>query len=150
MEDYIYIIALIAWVAFGFYRKQQKKAEADRKLQRPSAPASDSGPIPRWQEILLGEEEPIPVAEPAPAAAAAMTDGMSPVLNATSFEKEYNLRGIHSIEEMDKQFRMADFKPPEIKKPGPTNEDYEREEWLAKIDLRRAVIYSEILNRPYI
>jgi hypothetical protein len=149
MEDYIYIVALIAWVAFSFYRKQQKKAEADRKVQRPSTPQSASGPIPRWQEILLGEEA-FPVIEPAPASSPAMTDGMSPVLQETSFEREYNLRGIQSIEEMDKQFRMADFEQPETRKVDVSNEDQEREEWLVKIDLRRAVIYSEILNRPYV
>lgn len=149
MEDFIYIIALIAWVAFAFYRKQQKKAEADRKMQGRPAPKSDPGTAPTWQEILLGEV-PVIQPEPVPEIPTIMTDGMSPVLQETSFEKEYNKRGIYSIEEMDKNFRMADFKPAEIDKKMEPEGDQDREEWLEKVDLRRAVIYSEILNRPYI
>lgn len=149
MEDFIYVIALIAWVAFAFYRKQQKKAEAERNMQRPPASSRDSRPIPGWQEILLGED-PYPVTEPAPEATTAMTDGMSPDLDETSFEREYKLSGIRSIEEMDKQFRMADYVQSKVEKNDTAGEDSEREEWLAKVDLRRAVIYSEILNRPYV
>ena len=149
MEDFIYVIALIAWVAFAFYRKQQKKAEADRKMQSRPAQKSDPGPAQTWQEILLGE---IPAVEPepVPATGPVMSDGMSPILQETSFEKEYNLRGIDSIEEMDKNFRMVDFKQPDIGKKLEPEEDPEKEEWLEKVDLRRAVIYSEILNRPYV
>jgi hypothetical protein len=149
MEDLIYVIALIAWVAFSFYRKQQKKAEADRKMMRPTVQKTDSGQVPSWQDILLGEQ-PVPVAEPVPASAPVFTDGMSPVLSETSFEKEYKLRGINSIEEMDKPFRMSDFRQQDMKIESMDDESMEREEWLAKFDLRRAVIYSEILNRPYV
>jgi hypothetical protein len=147
MEDFIYVIALIAWVAFAFYRKQQKKAEADRKMQGRPARQTEPGPGQTWQEILLGE---VPAVEPEPATTTVITDGMSPVLQETSFEKEYNLRGIHSIEEMDKNFRMADFKPGEFEKKIESEVYPERQEWIEKVDLRRAVIYAEILNRPYV
>jgi hypothetical protein len=149
MEDLIYVIALIAWVAFSFYRKQQKKAEADRKMQRPTVQRTDSAPVPTWEDILLGEE-PVPMDEPAPASAPVFTDGMSPVLKETSFEKEYKLRGINSVEEMNKPFRMSDFRQQDMKIESADDESMEREEWLSKFDLRRAVIYSEILNRPYV
>lgn len=146
MEDFIYVIALIAWAAFAYYRKQQKKAEAARKFQGKPMQKNEPDPVPTWQEILLGQE---PEPEPEPDYELAMTDGMSPVLAETSFEKEYQARGISSYEELDKKFRLSDFSPKE-QNDTMEIEVISREEWLEKIDLRKAVIYAEILNRPYV
>jgi hypothetical protein len=149
MEDFIYIIALIAWVVFSFYRKQQKKAEADRQLKRRAPVEIDPEPAPTWTDIFMGEEDE-PENEPVPVTVTGMSDGMSPVIRETSFEKEYNKRGITSIEEMDKKFRLSESDPAEKEEEMSVEKDNSREEWLAKIDLRRAVVYSEILNRPYV
>jgi hypothetical protein len=88
--------------------------------------------------------------EPEPEPQVIMTDGMSPVIKPTSFEKEYNLRGISSVEQTDNRFKMPEvFKASGTNAEGP-EEEGTREEWLEKVDLRRAVIYAEILNRPYV
>jgi len=150
MDDLIYILALIAWVVFAFYRNSQKKAEKARQAQR-QRPRPEQIPLPTLEEILLGKEpayEPEP--EPVPEPMTVMTDGTSPVLRETAFEREYNLRGITSIEEMDKPFKMetADVSTaPEVEAEGAVPAWRES---LREFNPRQAVIYSEILNRPYV
>jgi hypothetical protein len=152
MDDFIYLIVLIAWVVFTFYRKSQKKSEAARQA-RQQQPDPHGGPasFPTLEEILLGKE-PVPEEEPEPLPAAGplTTDGAPPVLKETSFEREYNLRGITSIEEMDKPFTMEKSRQVILQEEEVLLEDYKEEEWRARVDLRQAVIYSEILNRPYV
>jgi hypothetical protein len=149
MDDFIYILALIAWVIFAFYRNSQKKAEKARQAQR-QKPRPEQMPLPTLEEIILGREpvyEPEP--EPLPEAVTVMSDGTSPVLRETAFEREYNLRGITSIEEMDKPFKA------EASNAAPAPKDAVEEtmpawrEGLREFNARQAVIYAEILNRPY-
>lgn len=150
MDDYIYIIALIAWVVFAFYRKSQKKGEAAREAGRRPQQRDQSGPFPTLEEILLGKE-PVPEEEPVPEPAwTYTTDGMAPEMKETLFEKEYNRQGITSIEEMDKQFNISTGMADNIQKDEVLIEDHTGEDWKSKVDLRQAVIYSEILNRPYV
>ena len=147
MDDFIYLIALIAWVVFAFYRKSQKKSEAARQAQSESKPHSEADPVSTLEEILLGKE---PSYEPVPEPRTFTTDGIPPVLSETAFEKEYNLRGITSIEEMDKPLITKKTKHTEVQEDEILKEKDVIEDWGAGVDLRQAVIYSEILNRPYV
>jgi hypothetical protein len=149
MDDFIYLIVLIAWVVFAFYRKSQKKSQAARETQRRPEARSESMPFPTLEEILLGKE-PAREVEPLPATEPFTTDGMAPELKETAFEREYNRRGITSIEEMDKPFTMKDRKPSDIQEDEVLLENEVLENLKARVDLRQAVIYSEILNRPYV
>jgi hypothetical protein len=150
MDDYIYIIALIAWVVFAFYRKSQKKSQAAREAGRQPQQRDQSRPFPTLEEILLGKE-PVPEAEEVPEPAwTYTTDGMAPEMKETLFEKEYNRQGITSIEEMDKQFNISAGIADNIQKEEVLIEDHEGDDFESKVDLRKAVIYSEILNRPYV
>ena len=72
---------------------------------------------------------------------------MSPVLKETAFEREYKLRGITSIEEL---VNATEGKGPITVKV--LDEDQKEEygdDWRKDFDLRQAVVYAEILNRPY-
>lgn len=149
MDDFIYIIALIAWVVFAFYRKTQKKNEAAREDQRRSQPRGESTLFPTLDEILRGDE-PEPEIAPVPVSRSYNTDGMAPELKETAFEREYNRRGITSIEEMDKPLVMKSTKPFAVPDDEILQENSVTEDWRARVNLRQAVIYSEILNRPYI
>jgi hypothetical protein len=73
---------------------------------------------------------------------------MSPVLKETAFEREYKLRGITSIEELD---RATEGKGPVMIKLQEEEEEVEESayDWRQDFDVRQAVIYAEILNRPY-
>jgi len=149
MEDFIYIIALIAWVVFAFYRKSQKKAEEARRTHTRRQPAGPSKPFPTLDEILMGKEVVIEDEEEPAFEEPVLSDGMSPVLKETAFEQEYKLRGITSIEELDK---ATEGKGPVMLKLQ-EEEEVEVEEsaydWRQNFDAKQAVIFAEILNRPY-
>jgi len=148
MEDFIYLIALFAWVAFAFYRKSQKKSEAARREQPRPQPRDISSPFPTMKDIF-GEETSIEVV-PVPVTQTSTTDGMAPKLEETAFEKEYKRRGISSIEEMDTPFFMKKTEQADLQDDELFTENDKVEDWRARVDLRQAVIYSEILNRPYV
>jgi hypothetical protein len=149
MDDLIYLIILIAWVVFAFYRKSQKKGQAAKEVQERPIPRRETGPLPTLEEILLGREpQEEPEVETVPRQTT-ISDGMAPVLAETAFEKEYNRKGIESIEEMDRPFYLSVTKEVENNSGPVLLEDNGEEEWLENINLRQAVIYAEILNRPY-
>jgi hypothetical protein len=148
MEDYIYLIALIAWVAFAFYRKSQKKAEAAQRGQPGPQPRDIPAPFPTMQDIF-GEEPSIDV-EPVPVTQTATTDGMAPEYEETAFEKEYKQRGIRSVEEVDNQYFIKNSESADLQEDELPEENGMIKDWRARVDLRQAVIYSEILNRPYV
>jgi len=147
MDDVIYIIVLIAWVLFAFYRKSQKKKGPDTEPGQSPRPRSKNSPLPTLEEILLGRE---PEPEPEPAPVPVLSDGMSPKLNETAFEKEYNLMGITSVEELDKPFSFEKFKHAERQEDEVFVQEDEPDDRSHAFNLRQAVIYSEILNRPYV
>ena len=148
MEDLIYIIALIAWVVFAFYRKSQKKASAN-EARPPARPREAENPMPTLEEILLGRERQIQP-EPVSVPSVELTDGMSPVLRETTFEKEYKLMGISSVEELGQPNLRQENIFSDIQKDDLTVQHEKDVEHQADFDLRRAVIYAEILNRPYV
>jgi uncharacterized membrane protein YebE (DUF533 family) len=148
MEDFIYLIALIAWVAFAFYRKSQKKSEAARRAQSQPQPQDTSSPFPTLKDIF-GEEQPYEVV-PVPVTQAATTDGMAPQLEETAFEKEYKRSGISSVEELETPFFMKKTEHTDLQEDELSTENSMIKDWRTKVDLRQAVIYSEILNRPYV
>lgn len=146
MDDLIYLIVLIAWVLFAFYRKSQKKKQPVRPVSGQTRPPAESSPVPTLEEILMGERS---YPEPKPEFEPAMTDGMSPVIGETSFEQEYNRKGIRSIEEMDVPFYLSGKDDRIAAKNDILLEEEMESEHEAKVNLRQAVIYAEILNRPY-
>ena len=144
MDDLIYIILLIGWVLFAFYRKSAKKKAAGSQSMPGRQPGSEAMPLPTLEDILLGREPEPVVIQQEP-----FSDGMSPVLQETAFEREYNLKGISSIEEMDKPGGSGKSKAIEKQDNRILLEDSGEEDFRSWVDLRQAVIYSEILNRPY-
>lgn len=151
MEDFIYLVILVAWVAFAFYRKSQKKAEAARKAQETYAPPPEYKPMPTLEDLLMGEDEPYDE-EPAPRPAFEVisTPVAIPKPKETAFEREYNLRGLSSIEELDKQLRTsAAISADDLTLS--TGAEATTSPYTEKLrdNLREAVIYAEILKRPY-
>lgn len=148
MDNFIYVIALFAWVAFAFYRKSQKKSEAARREPPRPQPRDIYSPFPTMKDIF-GEEPSIEVV-PVPVTQTSTTDGIAPQLEETAFEKEYKRSGISSIEEMDTPFFMKKIEHTDLQEDELLTEYSMIEDWRARVDLRQAVIYSEILNRPYV
>jgi hypothetical protein len=163
MEDLIYILLGLVWIILAVYRNKQKKKL--REAAKPNTAESTEEEVYRerdpgslLEEILLGQQDPKPVMDPE----TIMTDydisegqevegtrftTSKPTLE---FEEEYNRLGITSEEELDKDDAgKAD--------PKKENSDLEveimgKEEGGAggfDFDLKKAVIYSEILNRQH-
>jgi hypothetical protein len=151
MDDFIYLLALIAWAVFAYYRRSQKKAEeARRAAGRPTN--RDTRPVPTLEDILMGEDpetEPEPEPAPIPAPRRAYREPVMPDLRETEFEREYNMRGITSIEELDKDLRTKPEKEKISVDPTPVQEVWTFDPAQIRNNLRQAVIYSEILRRPY-
>jgi hypothetical protein len=150
MEDLIYLILLMAWVVFALYRRSQKKNATARKASAQPGPQQDIKPLPTLQEILFGEEESYPGGAMPRPVTPADEGSYSPEPVETNFEKEYARRGIMSVESQVRasqksEIQRSDLQIDEISDEIDTNdkkEDY--------FDLRKAVVYSEILNRPYV
>lgn len=151
MEDLIYFILLIAWVVYAFYRRSQKKSARAAGPVSGREPEGDSRPQPTLEDILFGEEEEIPSAKPYRGKTPWIDEGeYTPQPVETSFEREYNLRGISSVEERivsakSNEIRLSDLKNDEI-----SEHEHMKETDHEIFDPRKAVIYSEILNRPYV
>ena len=152
MEDLIYLIILIAWAVFAFYRQSQKKKAAARAAQaRPEAPEPEPEPTTRsWEEILFGEEEVMETEpEPMPQEEPERWPGRS-ARGPVSLEQMYMQRRMESLEDPRVQRRLEEEKkglPEEVEDSLEPVE--EREHLLKDFDLRKAIIYSEILRRPY-
>jgi hypothetical protein len=150
MEDLIYLLLLIAWAAFALYRRSQKKNATAGKAKAQPEPERDFKPMPTLQEILFGEEATHPE-EPAPRSITVIDEGeYNPEPVETDFEREYARRGIISVESSGRPVPSYEMQRTEIQENeisdgiaiGDKKEEY--------FDLRQAVIYSEILNRPYV
>lgn len=150
MEDLIYLALLIAWVVFAFYRRAQKKNTTARKPVSEPHPEQDFKPLPTLQEILFGDENTYPEI-PASRPKTWMDEGnYMPEPLETEFEKEYERRGITSVEGTPTGHKASFIQRSEIQKDQISDETDVTEKSEETFDLRKAVIYSEILNRPYV
>jgi hypothetical protein len=150
MEDYIYILIGVIWLAASVYRASQKKKQAAaRKSAGEPAKAkpemSDTRSL--LEELLGGQEIKIPEPEeqeisiPEPEKVIVEED---PPLR--KFESEYTKMGLKGVESLMREGTSSTgrilfkdtFKSTQKKEAGQT-----------KINLRKAIIYKAILERPY-
>lgn len=163
MDDLIYILLGLAWIALAFYRNsQKKKLREQQRAQSLSQQAGDSqeekSPGTLLEEILLGEEYEEATTEPAygfertdPFESLAGQERMQePRVTTAWFEEEYGQKGIDSVEELDLERGKVN-----IREGIKSTEDLQlvelevEEKEPLDFDLRKAVIYSEILNPRY-
>ena len=154
MEDLIYLVLLIAWAVFAFYRQSQKKKAAARSAEsKPAPPPPESEPSGKsWEEILFGEEVPeeheieYEPEKQVELASAKKTAAFEPI----SLEQKYMRQKIESLEDPLVQERMGKGKPILLE----DDEDQQKgvmdlDTFMKDFDLRKAIIFSEIINRPY-
>jgi len=158
MDDFLYILIGIAWVAYSFYSNKQKqdRKKAARELQGKPVPQPTQAPTVKsiLEEILMGEVKPVerpveakieefePEYLPTTEAVSSETirteaeslEVIADEVPANYFEKEYaaHNEGERVVSQFDHE--------PEIETDEPGSE-------IARdFDLRTAVIYAEILN----
>lgn len=159
MDDFLYILIGIAWIAYSFYSNKQKqdRKKAAREMQADPAPhTTTQAPTVKsiLEEILMGELKPADKPEvyaekmpepeyiPAPEAVssetvtteAASLEYITEEVPSDYFETEYKGRR--------EEKRMASRPDPE---PEPDT-DESVSEIAMEFNLKTAVIYAEILN----
>jgi len=152
MDDLIYILLGIAWIAIAFYRQsQKKKAQAKPKPvyhhEDEQTETRNAGSI--LEDILLGKN-PDTIFKTAEYQEENNEIVYEAVQTTDSFEEEYDRLGYESIEEKIQE-PVQDIEDKDLDSPiykGDLTDDDKLREEAFQIDLRKAVIYSEILNRP--
>ncbi|MCD4679315.1 MAG: hypothetical protein K8S00_02895 [Bacteroidales bacterium] len=150
MEDFLYILLLVAWVVFSIYNKNKKKKQPATS-KTPIQHDEGYEPAPQrpksiLEQILLGEEpEPIPYEEQA--SDLQLNDNFEDEVVKQDNNKEISDAEIAAKYDFDpaKEGYSSDESYGEIN-DFPKGEDSEKE---IDFDLRQAVIFSEILKRPY-
>jgi hypothetical protein len=147
MEDLIYILIGVIWVAASIYQVSRKRKEKARS-QLPAGHSPQTAPRKRegrslLEELLNGQQVQIP--EPA---ILELEERESKPLNPPvqkkllSFQEEYARYGLKGLEAShEKKIR----KTPDIIKIKPTVKKGKS----IPFNLRKAIIYRAILERPY-
>lgn len=158
MENFIYILIGIAWVAYSLYSARQKAIQKQQSTGLPPSGPSSSSPLPIpgnqgggksiFDEILreiTGELKPVPqpVAQPVVPVKQTKAKNISELNQTYDDHSGYKFITNPSVE-------------PSRTDVGNNWKAMELQEYLAneqsissKFNLREAVIYSELLNRKY-
>ncbi len=140
MDEYIYIIGGIAYVAYSIYSATKKKAAADEAKRRKQAayeePVVEEKSDPFDIEKIFGLDELKQEIENIPYEFTPYNEAME------SQEKHKPI--VDEIKPIEKVYDEKVVRQTESILQEETEEERER------LDLRKAVIYSEILNPPYI
>ena len=169
MEDLIYIIIGVLWLVFTFYTASKKKKQKQQEQANPSQ-SSQKPPGKNILEELFGktelfEEKAKPV-HPYSSTEVVFDDFESESFensDSVTFEDEYEDKGISSIETVgNKYYSEADkvsfqelVKQAQSHRISETDSmDFHIEDHKDKIikkdfNLRKALIYQAILERPY-
>ncbi len=157
MENFIYILIGVAWVAYSLYSARQKAIQKQQRSGFPPSGPSQSSPLPipgnqgggktLFEDIfreLSGEPRPV---QHAP----------QPVMPAIP-DRPKNIPEFKVSSEFNSRYEFISSVPPQFS-PGETKKEskiYANEEQLTKNDrivrkfnLREAVIFSELLNHKY-
>lgn len=150
MEDLIYLIILIAWAVFAFYRQSQKKKAKARPFTPDYTGEEEEHTPNAWEEILFGgetEEKMERAPEPELHRAGRRWNA---VPEAVSLEQMYMKDEIESLEDPFVQQQM-EKKKLALESTVRKQEKHPDQDsnFLSDFDLRKAVIYAEILYRPY-
>ena len=151
MEEYIYILIGVIWVAASIYKATQKgkKKASPHKPGTPQTQESQSVPGARslLEELLGGQEVKIPEPESREFAVDESlyveTEQEQAAKSLLSKHAKYGLKGLEKFSgEGESSLGGITFKDElmELTKESPGQN---------KIDLRKAIIYSAILERPY-
>lgn len=162
MENLIYILIGIAWVAYSLYSARQKAIQKQQSSGLPPSGPSPSSPLPipgnqgggksLLEEILreiAGEPKPVPQPVIQPVIQPVMPVKQAKPKNVSELNQAYDDHsGYKFITSPSAEFSRTEvgnnWKAQELR------EHLTNEQQLApKFDLREAIIYSELLNRKY-
>jgi hypothetical protein len=159
MDDLIYILALVAWVGYAFYKNSKKvKKNMPGRQEAESAPQKPDFRT-LLEEMLMGEEArqaPWTEQQPPVTKGAYEYGNYEDVLEKIpegpyeTFENQ-SLETVESLEVADPERAVMYNYNESLQQMSPIYADTGTEEGRVReaFDLRKAVIYSAVLNRPY-
>ncbi len=140
MDNFFYILIGVLWVAISLYNKSEKKKKLAQQKAAPEKPASD--PLTVLRELILEEtsEKPKPTFIP--------VEVQRPQKTKKTTERAAKYSKYDFRDDAGSYFNEGEKTTPQIK----TNESEESlgENYLDEFDLKKAMIYSEIMRAPYI
>ena len=146
MKDYLPLIIGIIWIAYTLYNRSQKK----KNVKRPNSSERDEKPVSSLlEQILLGKES----IEPQPYET---SDSFIETIEENIEEVEEEVTAQKS--EPFLQTELANFvqegQPAFFAEDSLAGleifEEKEKDKYIDDFDLKKAVVFSEILNAPYI
>ncbi len=151
MEDFIYILIGVVWLGASIYRASQKRKEKARpKASATSTPASttrENKARSLLEELLGGQEVSIPEPEVQEVEyAEPMRMEVEKLESSNSFQKEYAKYGLGGVETLTTE-GVSSLGRITFEDKMPINENKTSKH--LNIDLRKAIIYQAILERPY-
>lgn len=145
MDDFLYILLAIGWVVFGIYKNYQKQAKKSQTVTK-------KAPLPKKREIKDIFEDFFPVEE---IKRVEQKEETKEVVNKQSEIYTAENKSLETIpgndyfsyekESSEKGIKNKDLKINEKSKLEEVVDNIEKFDF----DLRKAVIYKAILERPY-
>jgi hypothetical protein len=157
MENLIYIIVGVAWVAYSLYTTRQKAIQKQQSAGMPPSGPSQSSPLPipgnqgggktLFEDIfreLTGESRPVPQSAPA----VAPVSSAKPQMVAPTNDTTISSKGYQFISDVPPDLSWKESENTGISTVN--HEQKSKDESITKnFNLREAVIFSELLNRKY-
>lgn len=152
MEEFIYILIGVIWLGASIYKASQKKKQKARPQSQASSVAEEETTVSRTKSLLeqLLEGQQVQVPEPE----IVEYEYDEPMLTeiedkppSGSFQSEYAGRTFKGLEALESEgvSSLGRISFVDIMK-----DTTEKQHKAVRIDLRKAIIYSAILERPYI
>lgn len=160
MENLIYVLLGIAWVAYSLYSARQKAIQKQQSAGLPPREPSQSSPLPIpggsgksiFDEILRelsGEPKPVPQPVPQPVVQPVVPVKQTKPKNVSEMNRSYDDHSGYKFI-TSPSFDSSHTDLGNKWNTQEHSEDSVNEKPLSnKFDLRQAVIYSELLNRKY-
>ncbi|MDO9510548.1 MAG: hypothetical protein Q7J34_02205 [Bacteroidales bacterium] len=149
MDEFLYILAIIAWIGFSFFQNYKKKANAREKAGKGAMPSDNPEPVYEQKEEssdygdVLSEIFGIPV--PPKKVEVLPKPGFSEGMGVDEIKPKSMLDG------MKKSYESIEYQNIKISSTDNVVEVDDREPLISadEFDLKKALIYSVILERPY-
>lgn len=148
MEDLIYILIAVFWVIFTIMRKSQKKQQAVHYDEASSQPDKASSFEEVLQEILRPREmKPVEIINPT-LEEVGIEDASGQFTLETTEPEIQSLEVMNSLETLETEESQITYTS--IQFDEEPEEEVKTNYITFDFDVRQAVIYSAILNRPYL
>ncbi len=136
-EDFLYILVGLIWLAFSVYKGVKKKKPQPSSKEESSKRKSALETM--MEQFMVEEPETIVYETPSP----------DPVPQTDTDEKIFSYDDIYEESNQLETSAVYDRRPEPEKKVVTKPESTRKKKKIRRFDVRKAVIYSEILNRRY-